>query len=348
MISLRIRSPSQVSSCSLPDDATLVVLQSKIQELTSIDAARQELRTGFPPKLIDTSTSKDLPLSTIGIRSGDTIIVAESSSTAATNSSKPSPSPLAAPPPAVVSTPHSAAVATHPSPARAPAAPQASSNSPQFVEVDGGYLVLRVVPDDYSCLFTAISLVFNPSSPPNSASLRQIIADTIRSDPSTYSEVLLGRPPSDYISTILSPKSWGGAIEVSIFSKHFESEIWSIDVKTGRIDKFGEGSGFSNFTLIVYSGIHYDALTYSFAPPTSTTFPPDLGFDTTIFPLPAEPPTLSAATRLVEQLRKSHSYTDTATFTLKCEICKEAIVGEKEARQHAQSTGHQSFGEYDG
>ena len=63
------------------------------------------------------------------------------------------------------------------------------------------------------------------------------------------------RPPSDYISTILSSNSWGGAIELSIFARHYETEIWSIDVKTGRIDRFGEGSGFLNFTLVVYSGI---------------------------------------------------------------------------------------------
>ncbi|GAA5905068.1 ubiquitin-specific protease OTU1 [Sporobolomyces salmoneus] len=340
MITLRIRSPNGPSSCSLEDTATLQDLRNKIAELTSIVPAEQDLRTGFPPKPFATDTSPETSLSSLGIRSGDSIIVAQSAAQNPKSSSS-----STAPPPPVVNSP---VPSPAPSLPRQPVASSgASSSSPQFVEVDGGFLVLRVVPDDNSCLFTAVSLVFNPSSPPNPSSLREIVADAIRADPVTYSEVMLGRPPKDYIETILSPKSWGGAIELSIFSTHFQSEIWSIDVQTGRTDKFGEGNGFQNCVFIVYSGIHYDALTFSFAPPSSAPFPPDLSFDTTIFPLPVEPTTLSAATQLVGVLRKNHSYTDTATFSLRCEVCREAIVGEKEARQHASQTGHQRFGEYD-
>ena len=57
---------------------------------------------------------------------------------------------------------------------------------------------------------------------------------------------------------------------------------------------------------------------------------------------------LCAAQELVAQLRKEHQYTDAATFTLKCEVCGKAIVGEKEARAHAEETKHSRFGEYDG
>ncbi|GAA5993554.1 hypothetical protein JCM5350_002802 [Sporobolomyces pararoseus] len=342
MISLRIRSPSGTTSCSVSDDATLSDLRGKIAELTSIPSDQQDLRTGFPPKPIGAGVSRDIPLKEIGIRSGDSIIVAQSASTNSTNSSSSTP----APPSTSNATPSvSSAQKTTQS---VPDISSTPSAAPQFVETDGGFLVLRVVPDDNSCLFTAVSLGFHPSSPPNPSALRKIVADSIRSNPFTYSEVLLGRPPKDYIETILSPKSWGGAIELSILSAHYQSEIWSIDVQTGRIDKFGEGNGYQNCILVVYSGIHYDALTFSFAPPSATPFSPDLSFDTTIFPLPLDPNTLSAAQRLVESLRKSHSYTDTATFTLRCEVCREAIVGEKEARQHATQTGHQRFGEYGG
>lgn len=88
---------------------------------------------------------------------------------------------------------------------------------------------------------------------------------------------------------------------------------------------------------------------------------------------------LDAAQRLVAQLRAQHAYTDTATFTcvphpvtvrtadggvsplvllahpsaavthrLKCGDCGRALKGEKEAREHAASSGHTSFTEYDG
>ena len=112
------------------------------------------VRTGFPPKLIDTSISQGAPLSILGIRSGDTIIVAESSAPATSNSSKPSPLPLATPPTVASSSSSSAPVATRPRPAQVPTATKASSNSPQFVEVDGGFLVLRV-----SCPFISSFVV---------------------------------------------------------------------------------------------------------------------------------------------------------------------------------------------
>lgn len=35
-------------------------------------------------------------------------------------------------------------------------------------------------------------------------------------------------------------------------------------------------------------------------------------------------------------------------FRLKCEVCGEGLVGEKEARDHASDTSHTRFGEYDG
>lgn len=66
---------------------------------------------------------------------------------------------------------------------------------------------------------------------------------------------LLSRPPADYISTILRSNSWGGAIELSIFAAHFGTEIRSIDVQTGRVDRFGEDAGYETFVLLVYSGI---------------------------------------------------------------------------------------------
>lgn len=208
---------------------------------------------------------------------------------------------------------------------------------------------------------------------------------------STAANALLSdrRTPEEYIATILKPTSWGGAIELAIFAQHFSTEICSIDVQTGRVDRFGQDAGYDTFVMLVYSGIRafvswacssrqtdplsnwladYDALTFSFAPPeASTSFPPpNIDFDTTVFPR-SEENLLSAACELVAQLRAQHAYTDTATFacvpslvdhhsladsstahSLRCGVCREALKGEKEARQHAEQTGHTSFTEYDG
>lgn len=54
-------------------------------------------------------------------------------------------------------------------------------------------------------------------------------------------------PPTKYIDTISKPTSWGGAIELSILGKHYNTEIASVDVETGRIDRFRvEGSEVEN------------------------------------------------------------------------------------------------------
>ncbi|GAN05304.1 OTU-domain-containing protein [Mucor ambiguus] len=124
-----------------------------------------------------------------------------------------------------------------------------------------------------------------------------------------------------YMQWIQKPNSWGGAIELAIFSAYFGVEIDSIDVQTGRIDKFGEGS-FNERVLIVYSGIHYDALALT---PTIDS-PPD--FDQTRFSV-GENSILDAAKQLVDGLRKSHKFTDIANFTLKCEQCSTGLKGEK-------------------
>lgn len=118
------------------------------------------------------------------------------------------------------------------------------------------------------------------------------------------------------------------------------------------------------FEVIDWGEIDYDALTFSYVEPSRTNaFPPELDFDTTVFSTNSDEIIL-AALQLVKKLKRLHYYTDAATFTfvpapplthslipfhrLKCEICQEALVGEKEARAHAQRTSHQSFGEYDG
>ena len=46
------------------------------------------------------------------------------------------------------------------------------------------------------------------------------------------------------------------------------------------------------------------------------------------------------------QANKARQFTDTASFTLRCGTCKIGVKGEKEALEHAKSTGHANFSEY--
>ncbi|BGP54010.1 hypothetical protein JCM8202_003008 [Rhodotorula sphaerocarpa] len=359
-ITLRVRGPTGQSTVSLSSDATLKDLKSKVREATGIVPDRQEFRAGFPPKPFAQDADSDVTLSTLGASSGTTLIVSETSGPAATATLATGSDALSSAAQPVQSkrpsSPPSSSVSKQPkttggtrSSGMRPAARATTSGKPKFVETDGGFLVLRAVPDDNSCLFRAVGLALASQERDASASLRKIVADTIRADSDTYSEAVLGRPPADYISTILKSNSWGGAIELSVFAANFRTEIRSIDVQTGRVDRFGEDAGYETFVLLVYSGIHYDVLTLSFVPPEGAdTFPPpNIDFDTRVFPK-SEEHLMDAAEKLVGQLRTEHAYTDTATFSLQCGVCREALTGEKEARRHAETTGHTAFEEYQG
>jgi ubiquitin thioesterase OTU1 len=53
-----------------------------------------------------------------------------------------------------------------------------------------------------------------------------------------------------------------------------------------------------------------------------------------------------AAARLVEAAHAARQFTDTSNFTLRCGVCQAGLKGEKEAVEHARTTGHQNFQEF--
>ncbi|KAF8936731.1 ubiquitin-specific protease otu1 [Dissophora ornata] len=103
---------------------------------------------------------------------------------------------------------------------------------------DQGFLVVREVADDNSCLFNAIAYTIDHAMKNNVRGLRQIVADTIAANCDAYPDVVLGRPRKEYCDWIRRENSWGGAIELAIFSEHYKIEIDSIDVSTNRVDRF--------------------------------------------------------------------------------------------------------------
>lgn len=92
-----------------------------------------------------------------------------------------------------------------------------------------------------------------------------------------------------------------------------------MDVETGRVDHFtpppAKDSG--NRCVVVYSGIHYDAATL--APMLDA--PAD--FHQTVMPVTGEGDSDSvivAAKKLADKLRAKRAYTNTATFTIRCQV----------------------------
>ncbi|KAJ3863477.1 hypothetical protein EV359DRAFT_43065 [Lentinula novae-zelandiae] len=341
MAPVRLRHPKGVATIQAPFDDneyTVQDLQQEIYAASQILPSRQSLKTGYPPRNLDL-TSPELPVSSLGLKGGDQLIVGEEPASRINST----PSSFATKVDRATSVPTSSSRAPPQASSARPISSSTTSNGPVHVSTDGGVLVHRVVPDDNSCLFSSVALIFEQDM--NKApKMRQIVADGIRKDPETYNEAILGMPPSQYIDTITKPSAWGGAIELTILAAHYRTEICSVDVETGRIDQFTPGPDSGGMRcIVIYSGIHYDAATL--APMVEA--PSE--WHQTVFPI-TSPDTsdsiLVAAKKLADTLRSKKAYTNTATFDLKCEVCGQGLKGEKGARAHAEQTGHTRFGEY--
>lgn len=200
-----------------------------------------------------------------------------------------------------------------------------------------GVLTIRVMPDDNSCLFRAVAYVLLDKNREAGDSLRELAASIVSKPDSPWDEATLGMTPSQYAQWIRQPEHWGGAIELSIFATYFAIELASIDVASGRLDVFGEGSGYQQRAYLLYSGIHYDALAKKVS--ISETE------DVTVFTADDDT-VLMEVLEIAELVKAEHRYTDLAKFTLQCDQCGLALVGQREAQAHAIRSGHQRFSEY--
>ncbi|CAN6648670.1 ubiquitin thioesterase Otu1p [Trichomonascus vanleenenianus] len=296
--------------------------------LSAIKATVTSIKAGFPPKSIDLS-DPSMQLASLGIRNGDQLVVesqaSSSGKTTQTTSSggnsvqfhetkpKPKPKPIY----------------------------QEDPNAPPIVECGNGFLKLRVMEDDNSCMFNAVGYDILRTVN-NMFELRNIIASAIQADPVEYNDAILGKPAEEYVKWILKESSWGGAIELSILSKHFGVTIACLDVSTLQVHHFNPGQ--ATFIAVVYSGIHYDAVALS---PVKEEAPETAEFDQTVFNADETGENvLNGLKKLGKLLKDRHYYTDTATFQIKCKTCGARLTGEKETAKHAQTTGHVDFGEF--
>ncbi|KNC98445.1 ubiquitin-specific protease OTU1 [Spizellomyces punctatus DAOM BR117] len=318
---LRCRTPKgqQVVGGALGSQSTLLELKREIEKVSGIPAAVQQLRFGFPPRPLPFTTPDSATLESCEIRDGEQLTVEQAAVSeqpvAGVTSDRKTGSDAGTGTPGLRTLPNG-----------------------EGVPLEDGFLVVREMKDDNSCLFRSIGYVLE-RSPEAANKLRKIVADTIVNDPINYNEAILGRNPLAYREWILQPNSWGGAIELAIFSDHFQVEIDSIDVATLRIDRFGEGK-YTRRVLILFSGIHYDAVALSPGKDVSEDF------DQTAFEGGNVEKILTAGVELARIWNEKRKFTDLANFTLKCGICKKGLKGQKEAQAHALETGHASFTEY--
>ncbi|CDO68300.1 hypothetical protein BN946_scf184799.g27 [Trametes cinnabarina] len=323
---VRLRHPKGVTTLDVDfTKATVQDLQQQIFAATEIPPSQQELKAGYPPHPL--TLVPELPIDSLGLKTGEQLVVTQRSSGISHGSGAP---PRAAAGGAVASASPAAAMTgltasqVH-DPTSAPvsrATGGAKGGDPEYVVTSQGYLIHRVVPDDNSCLFSSIALAFEQDIS-KAQSIRQIVADAIRRDPVKWNEAILGsRPREEYIQTILKPSAWGGAIELTILAEHYGTEIDSVDVETGRVDRFEPPpeKDTGNRAVVIYSGIHYDATSVS-----PMIDAPD-EFHQTIWSKGGkgdegeEDEMLKAAKKLADALRAKRAYTNPATFDLKCQI----------------------------
>jgi hypothetical protein len=121
------------------------------------------------------------------------------------------------------------------------------------------------IPPDGSCLFTAIDYLITGSFEAGAADrMRAHCAQTILTDPQTYSELYLGQEPGLYADWILNQHNYGGEVEILILSAHYHTRISVVSLESLTVLPYyngaAEGNGSVPNIYIIYNGQHYDAL----------------------------------------------------------------------------------------
>ncbi|KAK0724826.1 hypothetical protein B0H67DRAFT_116688 [Lasiosphaeris hirsuta] len=306
-IQVRLRAPKGQARLEIDDESSLKDLIDLIKTETALSSF--SLKYGYPLENLDISpASQSATVKELQLR-GETIVVAPTETPISPPADAPKPKPF----------------------------------TPKGIEPDetslewpdrGGHIVLRVMPDDNSCMFTAFGGAIGLENP--SQVLRNQVAEYILEHPEEYSKAILGEDPERYVGRMKQMDTWGGAIELSILSDIYSIEISSIDVKSLRVDRFGEGM--DERIIILYSGIHYDRIAFCM----DLSYPVEV--DVTKWRTDDDE-VLDKARELAQRLKNLHYYTDTTDFVIKCEICNWIGQGTRQAAQHERETGHSQFGE---
>jgi ubiquitin thioesterase OTU1 len=199
--------------------------------------------------------------------------------------------------------------------------------------------VRRYVDSDNSCLFSSIAYLINPLEMDETSKFkyRLIIANYLQKNNNLnniFNNSIFEK--NKYIDEIQDPTKWGGGIELKIFSDIFKIKIGSIDIKTNRIDIYGETENYNQIIYVIYNGVHYDPLVMNFSESGSNEL------DITRFDS-EDHNILIKFRQFAEKFEKLKEYVDTNEMNLKCVICNLIFKNESDATCHASLTGHDEF-----
>lgn len=352
-IRLRVRGPQGVATLTIESSSSWQDLLEEISKKTGVPGDF-DLKYGYPPQPFNTEAiSNETRISDLEHNlSGEQLIVVPRDMQAKlsdpVSTSKPPSSAVKALPPHELTSPpqHEAGDFLSEQSLTLARKPKGDleTDAPEVpVPHLDGIMILRVMPDDNSCLFRALSSAVLGSALDGMTELRSVVAQTIQANQEFYTKGVLEKEPSDYCRWIQREDSWGGGIELGILSQHFGIEICSLNVQDLRIDRFNEGQ--PTRCIVVYSGIHYDVCA------VTPFVGADPDADRKVFDVlhmadgEEDGGALEAARELCRVLQGRHYFTDTHGFTVKCNICGQVGTGERWALEHARGTGHQDFGE---
>lgn len=350
---VRVRGPDGGTfTISLVDSATVEEFRNELSSKTGLQAF--DLKVGYPPLELNLDQhAGDAHLLDIGTKlNGEQVIVLRKDSAAPVSKEPPKDSKPALGTDSRLSNStttgtRQASTPNTPTPTASAAlsltrkANNVNNDDPPEIPIPelNGTLVMRVMPDDNSCMFRAFGSAVLGDSLDCMHELRAAVAAQIQAQPEIYTAAVLEKTPEAYCRWVQREDAWGGAIELGILAEEWDLEICSIDVQTLRVDKFGEGK--ARRVVLVYSGIHYDVLALK---PSGTFYSGEGETDIKLFDA-QDPVVLRAALKLCKVLQSRHYYTDVAGFTVTCNVCGWSGRGEKSATQHAKQTGHMDFGE---
>jgi len=153
--------------------------------------------------------------------------------------------------------------------------------------------------------------------------LRSTVAQGIQADSERFNAVVLEKEPDDYCRWIQNPNSWGGATEIIIIAEAFGVEVCAVNLEDCSVQRFNEGKAMRVF--LVYSGIHWDALAGN---AVGKWGPPEI--DITQFDA-GDVEIEQKAVEIGRLLQQAGYFTNTTSFSIKCNICGWVGKGEKGA-----------------
>ncbi|OAF68004.1 Ubiquitin thioesterase OTU1 [Intoshia linei] len=185
-------------------------------------------------------------------------------------------------------------------------------------------LKIEKVAADNSCLFNSICILI-PGESRTPSQLRTIISEYIQMNPDVYTMLVLGKSIDDYCDWINLGNSWGGYIELSIFSKLYRCQFVVFDTHTVQAIRLGD---YEEVAYLNYNGIHYNPIVLNTGKSKTTIFKVD---NESIF-------------NQAQQLTIDQN-SQVATKKIKCSVCQVILNSQFEAKDHSNKTNHYAYEE---